>query len=81
LALIFEWHNRVNWGFISYIIVSLLIISPVLTILWMSFCKFDVVTTIKEKVEIGFPWNLLFIVVIPTNSLLRWLINYRARQY
>jgi hypothetical protein len=81
IAFIFQCHVWANWAFTSYIIVGSLVISPFMTILWMSFCKFDVITTIKGRVEVGFPWNFLFIFVIPINNFLRRLINFHTRQF
>jgi len=81
ISSIFQWHIRATWTVTSHIIIGFLLISPVMAILWTTFCKFDVVTTMKGKVEVGPPWNLLFTIIKPINVFLRWLFNFKSMKF
>ena len=73
-AVVFQWHIRLNWNNWSITLLVLLLISPLLAILWMAFCKLDAMEHI-ENVEVGFPWNLLFPLIKPINRFFRYLLT------
>ena len=77
IALVFQWHIRMNFIPLNYILIGLLLISPLLALLWAAFCRLDAVQYMAGKVEVGLPWSILFSVVEPINRFLRWLLNIR----
>jgi hypothetical protein len=78
-AVVFQWHIRLNWNTWNLPMLVLLLISPLLAVLWMAFCKLDAMEHIENS-EVGFPWNWLFSLIKPINGFFRWLLNIGKRK-
>jgi hypothetical protein len=74
LALILQWHIRDQWEGINLFLVIILVTSPFISILWMTFCKLDAAEYIPGC-NLGMPWNLFSKVAIPINRFARWFFN------
>ncbi len=74
-AFTFQLHLQGSWDLRNYILLVLLLTSPLLALLWAGFSKLDALEQLDGKVVVGFPWNMIFVLVMPINRGLRWFLN------
>lgn len=70
-----------QWRLTSILMIGILVIAQISSLFWMARCKLDVVGMIKGKVEMGFPWTVLFDAIAPVNKFLRGIIYGRPKKY
>ncbi len=75
ISLIFLWEIKDGFTFGNALLFVSLFFAPILSTFWMGFCKLDAMQTMRNKVEVGLPWSVLFPTIILVNKFLRGIFS------